>query len=543
MGEWDRIIDLTLTFVIVTFIITLTSVILVPIYVRDARDKAQKFFDTLPELDDLVVLVNGTIPESYFTDAMGKIRLTVRSEKICWDANNNIPLLQDNCIPGAYYIVTTPGTTILGPHGGVLDPWYIGTQLVCTGGGWIKIEPDNLEYPADMNVPGGIAGLDLSGLLFPWQIPVLFLQGMSFLGGWNANTNTPALFSGLCINGDIYVVTVAGNTIIDGQGTWEVGEAVVCDGVNSFFPFWKRVSGMFFSLSEVLAAGEITDIGGSIIMGTSPVLSNPIMPKSLTFTMPSYEDCVPNGCQIVAIATDGLGHLYSYGVIPFREHTAFFSKSNINNFLLIQGDWFNGPPPSSPNTGILVGGLTLGGITGFTTNQLIYPTTFKEFFYNFDHGIINLNLNPTKSWAFSNHHAQVWRTVNFKAIGKMNKNLITGQYNAAFGPSFRIRLSNFKPGPFHVQGMAMRINVSSNPSISPSTPRSDIIYSYLVSNKFAMPCNDVGIEESVTIPGEVLIHIKCWPIRFTNQIDDSNFALDKDQIVALSIRITHTLLT
>ena len=533
MGEWDRIIDVTLAFVIVTFLCTMVSVILVPIYVKEARDDAQNFLDTLPELEDMLVLVNGTIPESFFTDASGKIRFSVRANKICWDANNNIPFLQTICIPGAYYIVTTPGTTVLGPHGGASDPWYIGTQLVCTGGGWIKIEPDNLEYPADMNVPGGIAGLDLAGFLFPWQIPVLFLQGMSFLGGWDANTNTPALFSGLCINGDIYVVTIAGNTIIDGQGTWEVGEAVVCDGVNSFVPVWKRVTGMFFSLSEVLTSGEATDPGGSIIMGSAPIVAASPMTASLNFVMPSYADCVASGCDInipVAIASDGFGHLYDYQPIPKKEHTSFHSNSFVTNAFTILTDWFGNNAVSDWDLESI--NPWLG--TGIPTFTLAHPTAQDENFFNFDHGVIALNLNPSKSWAFNGGHAQTWRTVHFRAMGIMvNSPLLTGQQNAVFGPIFRIRVSNFKPGPYFVHGLTQRVQPALFPSYPPN-PRADITYAYLLSSSFAMPCNDIGIEETST-PGLVLITVKCWPIRFSN----SSPGLDNSQIMTISMSITH----
>ena len=42
--------------------------------------------------------------------------------------------------------------------------------------------------------------------------------------GWNANTNSPALASGVGTQGDAYRVTTAGNTVLDGLSNWLVDE-------------------------------------------------------------------------------------------------------------------------------------------------------------------------------------------------------------------------------------------------------------------------------------------------------------------------------
>ena len=533
MGQWDNVVNVTCTIVSIVFFMTLASILLIPFFTRKVKNDAQKFFDSLPELDDLVRLVNGTIPESFFESNTSKIRFLTVSKKICWDANNNIPPLQDDCLLGAYYIVTTPGDTILGIHGGPNDLWYLGTQLVCTAGGWIKIEPDNLEYPFDMNVPGGIAGLDPSGLLFPWQIPFLFLQGMSFFGGWDANLNNPTLFSGLCINGDVYVVTVAGNTILDGQGNWEIGEALVCDGVNSMIPFWKKVTGMFFSLSEVLTSGSNTDPGGSIIMGSSPILASASMPKSLSFNMPSYTDCVIGGCQQTVIATDGKGHLYGYGVIPVGENTLHVSSTSITNSFSIIVDWFGNP--ASVNWDLL--SIKPWNSPATPVDDLTHPNNQQTHSFNFDHGVVALNLNPSKSWLLNGGHAQVWRTVNYRAMGIMVTSSFTlsPNQNAAFGPIFRIRVNNFKPGPYWVRGMSMRVSPVAVPN---ALAQQDIVWSFLNERNFAMPCNDLGIEHT-NVAGQVLITIKCWPIRFRK----TSPTVDHNRIISIAIQIRHMVLS
>ena len=51
--------------------------------------------------------------------------------------------------------------------------------------------------------------------------------GLVFKGNWNASTNTPALASGTGTVGNYYVVSVAGNTNLDGITDWEVGDWAV----------------------------------------------------------------------------------------------------------------------------------------------------------------------------------------------------------------------------------------------------------------------------------------------------------------------------
>jgi hypothetical protein len=54
--------------------------------------------------------------------------------------------------------------------------------------------------------------------------------GITFVGEWNAATNTPDLNTIPANNGDYYVVTVAGNTIIDGNSVWHVNDWAVFNG-------------------------------------------------------------------------------------------------------------------------------------------------------------------------------------------------------------------------------------------------------------------------------------------------------------------------
>jgi hypothetical protein len=58
----------------------------------------------------------------------------------------------------------------------------------------------------------------------------------TFMGSWNAATNTPSLQSGIGAKGEYYVVSVAGSTLLDGVSTWEYGDQVRFNGST-----WERL--------------------------------------------------------------------------------------------------------------------------------------------------------------------------------------------------------------------------------------------------------------------------------------------------------------
>lgn len=59
---------------------------------------------------------------------------------------------------------------------------------------------------------------------------------LSYQGGWNASTNTPALASGVGTSGYYYVVTTAGSTNLDGITDWQIGDWAIFNGTT-----WQKV--------------------------------------------------------------------------------------------------------------------------------------------------------------------------------------------------------------------------------------------------------------------------------------------------------------
>ncbi len=88
----------------------------------------------------------------------------------------------------------------------------------------------------DAGVANGVATLDAGGAVPLSQLPSSIKGGVTYQGTWNASTNTPLLVSGVGSKGHYYVVSVAGNTIIDGLGNWQPGDWIIFDGI-----IWEKI--------------------------------------------------------------------------------------------------------------------------------------------------------------------------------------------------------------------------------------------------------------------------------------------------------------
>lgn len=84
----------------------------------------------------------------------------------------------------------------------------------------------------------GYASLDANAWVPMTQMNPAVVGTMDYLGSWNANTNTPTLVSSVGSNGDLYFVSVAGSTNLNGTSTWNVGDMVVFNGTTNE---WERI--------------------------------------------------------------------------------------------------------------------------------------------------------------------------------------------------------------------------------------------------------------------------------------------------------------
>ena len=113
------------------------------------------------------------------------------------------------------------------------------------------------------------------------------IGSLNYKGTWDAATNTPTLASGVGTKGDYYVVSVAGNTNLDGETLWGVGDWAVFNG-----SIWQKVDGG--------DTGNFTDATVQNLTITSTLSANLTANASATFSTSSLP-LVPLGYVVVTI--------------------------------------------------------------------------------------------------------------------------------------------------------------------------------------------------------------------------------------------------
>jgi hypothetical protein len=105
----------------------------------------------------------------------------------------------------------------------------------------------------------GVATLDAGGTVPLSQIPASIQGGVSYQGTWNASTNTPTLTNGVGTKGYYYVVSVAGNTNLDGITSWNVGDWAIFNGT-----VWQKVD-------NTDAVTSVNGFTGTVVLSTTDV--------------------------------------------------------------------------------------------------------------------------------------------------------------------------------------------------------------------------------------------------------------------------------
>lgn len=105
--------------------------------------------------------------------------------------------------------------------------------------------------------------------------PPSAVGGVTFVGTWNAFTNTPNLNTIPADTGDYYIVAIAGSTTVDGISSWGVGDWAVFNGST-----WNKIDNTDSVLSVVGRIGNVTltinDISATIIAKTN-LLASPYL--------------------------------------------------------------------------------------------------------------------------------------------------------------------------------------------------------------------------------------------------------------------------
>jgi hypothetical protein len=109
---------------------------------------------------------------------------------------------------------------------------------------------------AQKGAVNGIAELDANGRVPSSQLTV---SAFEFKGNWDANANSLAPASGVGTQGDLYRVSVAGTTNLDGETDWQVGDQAVFDGT-----VWSKID-------NTESVASVNGQQGSVVLDTDDV--------------------------------------------------------------------------------------------------------------------------------------------------------------------------------------------------------------------------------------------------------------------------------
>jgi hypothetical protein len=133
------------------------------------------------------------------------------------------------------------------------------------------------------------------------------IGGLQYQGTWNASTNTPTITSGVGTDGHFYIVSVAGNTTIDGITDWQIGDWIVFHGTA-----WQKVDNTESVVSVNGLTGAVNLTTSNISEGTNLYFTNSRARQaiSLTTTGSSGASTYDNGTGVLNVpqyTLSGLG--------------------------------------------------------------------------------------------------------------------------------------------------------------------------------------------------------------------------------------------
>jgi predicted heme/steroid binding protein len=242
------------------------------------------------------------------------------------------------------------------------------------------------------------------------------IGGLQYQGTWNASTNTPTITSSVGSEGYFYIVSVAGNTIINGIGDWQVGDWIVFHGTT-----WQKVDNTESVVSVNGFVGAVTLTTSNISEGTNLYFTDARSRSaiSLTTTGNSGASTYNNGTGVLNIPQYTLSGL---GGVPT---TRALTINGVNFDLSADRTWNVGTVTSITTSGPITGGPITGtGVIGITqssssSNGFLSSTDWNTF--NGKQNTITLTTTGTSGAA-----TLVGSTLNIPQYQSVLTNPITG---------------------------------------------------------------------------------------------------------------------
>ena len=197
--------------------------------------------------------------------------------------------------------------------------------------------------------------------------------GVQYQGTWNADTNTPFLQSSVGVKGYYYVVSVPGNTDLNGITEWKLGDWAIFDGTA-----WDKVD----NTDAVVSVNGYT---GAVVLTFSDVGAPPAT-RTLTINGVGYDLSADRSWTVGDVRTDGsyanpswitsLGWnkitgtpttLAGYGITDGALNTTTLTINGTAYDLTANRTWNVGTVTSIGTSGPITGGtITNSGTIGIT---------------------------------------------------------------------------------------------------------------------------------------------------------------------------------
>ena len=224
----------------------------------------------------------------------------------------------------------------------------------------------------------GVATLDAGGKVPVSELPAAVLGALSYQGTWDASTNTPTLTSSVGTKGYYYVVSVAGNTNLNGITDWLVGDWAVFNG-----SIWQKVDNTETVTSVNGQTGAIVLTTTNVAEGTNLYYTDARARAAISAgTAISYDNTtgvVTNAAPDQIVALTGAGTTTVSGTYPNFTITSADSKvgdvvgpaSSTDNavarFDTTTGKLLQNSVVTVGDTGAVSGVTTLAASTSVTT--------------------------------------------------------------------------------------------------------------------------------------------------------------------------------
>ena len=101
-----------------------------------------------------------------------------------------------------------------------------------------------------------------------------YLAGLTYKGSWDAFNNNPTLADGIGANGNFYIVSRDGTTLLDGVSDWKVGDWAVFVNQNTG-GIWQKID----NTSALTGSGTTSVLAmwqGATQLGNSPISDNSV---------------------------------------------------------------------------------------------------------------------------------------------------------------------------------------------------------------------------------------------------------------------------